>query len=83
MDNVEKSIIDIIQNQLLGADVNKHQSFVENGFDSLDLVNTVMTIEDQFGINIDDNEVDIDIKISDFINHVKQIVESESTKEVE
>ena len=83
MDNVEKSIINIIQNQLLGADVNEYQSFAENGFDSLDLASVVMTVEDQFDINIDECEVDINTKISDFINRVKQIVESESTKEVE
>ena len=83
MDNVEKSIISIIQNQLLGADVNEHKSFEENGFDSLDLISVIMTIEDQYDIAIDEREVDIDTKISDFISHVEQIVESESEKEVE
>ena len=42
-----------------------------------------MTIEDQYDIDIDEREVDIDTKISDFISRVEQIVESESEKEVE
>jgi acyl carrier protein len=44
------------------------------GMDSLDLIETVMAIEDEFNIEIKDEDLDTFKKIGDMIEHVKKLI---------
>ncbi len=78
MESLEQTITDIIQNQLLGMPVRPKATFSDHGFDSLDFVCVIMTVEDELGITIDDNKLKEDMTIESFIEYVKGIVEKEA-----
>lgn len=86
MKSLEQTILDIVQNQLLGLDVREPATFEDHGFDSLDVMNIVMSTEDELGISIDDKDVSMDMTILQYMDFVKGIVdknmEEATTEEV-
>ena len=55
--DIEKGVIDIIaQSNGLKFRPRVNDSFKKLGMDSLDLIETIMSVENEFKINIDDSE---------------------------
>ncbi len=72
--SVEAKVKEIIVDQLgVSADeVNNDASFVEDlGADSLDLTELIMAMEEEFGIEIDDDEAQKLIKVQDAISYIE------------
>ncbi len=71
---VEKRVKEIIAEQL-GKDVNEvtnEASFIDDlGADSLDIVELVMAMEDEFGIEIPDEEAEKIKTVKDVIEYIK------------
>lgn len=73
--SIEEKMLDIIANQLsVSKDkVVPSAAFVEDlGADSLDLVELVMALEEEFGVEIADEEAEKLLKVEDAINFIKQ-----------
>ncbi|MDL2216286.1 acyl carrier protein [Desulfovibrio sp. OttesenSCG-928-M14] len=73
---VEAKVQKIIMDQLgVSADeVKPDASFVEDlGADSLDLTELIMAMEEEFGIEIDDDEAQKLLKVKDAIAYVEKI----------
>jgi len=72
---VEQKVKDIIVEQL-GVDpeqVKEGASFLDDlGADSLDTVELVMALEEEFGIQIPDEDAEKITKVSDAINYIKE-----------
>lgn len=71
--SVEESVKKIIVDQLgVGAEeVKPEASFVEDlGADSLDLTELIMAMEEEFGIEIDDDDAQKIIKVKDAIDYI-------------
>ncbi|BBD08945.1 acyl carrier protein [Desulfovibrio ferrophilus] len=71
--STEAKIKDIIVDQLgVSADEVKNEaSFVEDlGADSLDLTELIMAMEEEFGIEIDDDEAQKLVKVQDAIDYI-------------
>lgn len=74
--SVESKMIDIIADQL---DVDKEKvvagaSFVDDlGADSLDLVELIMAMEDEFEVEIPDEEAEKIAKVQDAIDYVNKL----------
>ncbi|WP_028586166.1 acyl carrier protein [Desulfocurvus vexinensis] len=71
--SVEAKVKEIIVDQLgVSADeVNNDASFVEDlGADSLDLTELIMAMEEEFGIEIDDDEAQKLVKVQDAIDYI-------------
>ena len=75
MDRLDETIVSIIKNQLLGMDVDTSKTFEDHGFDSLDLANVIMEVEDELSIDIDENKITMDTTIGQFIDFTKNLVE--------
>jgi acyl carrier protein len=72
---VEEKVKEIVSKQL-GIDKEKvtpEASFMEDlGADSLDTVELVMAFEEEFGIEIPDEDAEKIVKIQDAINYIKE-----------
>jgi acyl carrier protein len=71
--SVEAKVKEIIVDQLgVSADeVHNEASFVEDlGADSLDLTELIMAMEEEFGIEIDDDEAQKLVKVQDAIDYI-------------
>ncbi len=71
--SVEEKIKKIVVDQLGVSedDVKPEASFVEDlGADSLDLTELIMAMEEEFGVEIDDDDAQKIVKVSDAINYV-------------
>ncbi len=72
--SVEKKVKEIVAEQL-GKDVNEvtnEASFIDDlGADSLDIVELVMAMEDEFGIEIPDEEAEKIKTVKDVIEYIK------------
>jgi acyl carrier protein len=72
--SVEKRVKEIVAEQL-GKDVNEvtsEASFIDDlGADSLDIVELVMAMEDEFGIEIPDEEAEKIKTVKDVIEYIK------------
>ncbi len=75
--NIEQKVRDIIVQQL-GVDAEKvkpEASFVEDlGADSLDTVELVMAFEEEFGVEIPDEDAEKIRTVGDAINYLKEHV---------
>jgi len=78
--SVEEKVLDLIAEKL---NVSKEQlkpeaSFVDDlGADSLDLVELVMAMEEEFGMEISDEEAEKLRTVGDVLNYVKERVKEE------
>lgn len=71
--SVEEKIKKIIMDQLgVSADeVKPEASFVEDlGADSLDLTELIMAMEEEFGVEIDDDDAQKILKVKDAIDYI-------------
>ena len=72
--SVDKRVKEIVAEQL-GKDVNEvtiEASFIDDlGADSLDIVELVMAMEDEFGIEIPDEEAEKIKTVKDVIEYIK------------
>ena len=75
---IEEKVIDIISEQM-GADkseITRETSFVNDlGADSLDTVELVMEFEDEFDVNIPDEDAEKIQSVGDAIKYIKERVE--------
>jgi acyl carrier protein len=73
MASVEERVIEIISDQL-GLDKDEIQleaSFIDDlGADSLDIVEMIMTIEDEFDIEISDEDAEKIVSVQDAITYI-------------
>jgi acyl carrier protein len=79
MADVAERIKGIIKEQLMveADEVTETASFVDDlGADSLDTVEMIMEIEDEFGIEIPDEDAEKIATVSDAIEYVKKKVET-------
>lgn len=78
MASIEERVREIIANQLgiETAEVLPEASFVDDlGADSLDLVELVMAMEEEFGIEVPDEEAEKMRTVQDTINYLKDHIE--------
>ncbi len=82
MASVEERVIDIVAEQL-GADkekINTDTHFVNDlGADSLDTVELVMELEEEFDINIPDDAAEKIQTIGQAVKHIEESVQSSSS----
>ena len=74
MADIEKRIIEMIAEQLGkdASDITPEMSFADDlGADSLDLVELIMAVEEEFGVEIPDEEAEKIKLVQDAINFVK------------
>ena len=72
-EEVEQKEMSMIATQLgkSESDVMPDSQFVEDlGADSLDLVELIMSMEDEFGVEISDEDAEKILKVSDAINYI-------------
>ena len=77
---LKKKIIGIISSQfnISESEVTKDTSFKDDlNADSLDLVELVMALEDEFDLEIDDEDVENIKTVGDAINYVKELIGEE------
>ncbi|HET7314068.1 acyl carrier protein [Salinisphaera sp.] len=78
MSSVEERVQKIIAEQLSVSEdqVTSEASFVDDlGADSLDTVELVMALEEEFEIDIPDEEAEKIVKVSDAVNYIKSHAE--------
>lgn len=76
-------IIKIIKEQLnvSESEIKPEASFVDDlGADSLDAVEIVMAIEDEFGIEISDNSAEQIKTVGEMMNHINNALEEHETQ---
>ena len=74
MENIEQRVKKIVAEQLgvNEADIKNESAFVEDlGADSLDTVELVMALEDEFGIEIPDEDAEKIGTVGDAIKYIK------------
>lgn len=80
MASVEERVVDIVAEQL-GVEkdqIKRETSFVNDlGADSLDTVELVMELEEEFDINIPDDTAEKIETVGQVINHIEQTVTAE------
>ena len=72
-EEVEQKVMSMIATQLgkSESEVMPDSQFVEDlGADSLDLVELIMSMEDEFGVEISDEDAEKILKVSDAINYI-------------
>ncbi len=82
MASVEERVIDIVAEQLgVGKEqITRETSFVNDlGADSLDTVELVMELEEEFDINIPDDAAEKIQTVGQAVEHISQNVESSET----
>ena len=75
MENVEQRVKKIVAEQLGAneAEIKNESSFVEDlGADSLDTVELVMALEEEFGLDIHDEDADKFKTVGDALNYLKE-----------
>ena len=82
---IEIEILDIIKNKIDNEISISEEISVENGFDSLTLMEIIVEIEDKFDILLDDyilriNEAE---NVENIISIIKEVIENKSNKEIE
>ena len=78
MSDLENKVIDIIAKQVgKKADIVKLDSkFAEDlGADSLDLVEMIMTFEEEFNIEVQDSVADTLTSVQHVVDHIKKLTE--------
>ncbi len=77
----EKRVVDIVADQLGGKDqITRETSFVNDlGADSLDTVELVMELEEEFDINIPDDVAEKIQTVGQAIDHIAQAIQSSET----
>ncbi len=78
MASIEEKVREIIANQLgvEPAEVLPEASFVDDlGADSLDLVELVMAMEEEFGVEVPDEEAEKMRTVQDTINYLRDHIE--------
>ncbi|MDL1956380.1 MAG: acyl carrier protein [Candidatus Desulfofervidus auxilii] len=78
MANIEERVKEIIANQLgvNPEEVVPGASFVEDlGADSLDLVELIMAIEEEFGVEVPDEEAEKIRTVQDAIDYIQEHIE--------
>ncbi len=73
--SMEKKVIDIIVEQLKVSpeEVTLEASFIEDlGADSLDLVELIMAMEEEFGLEISDEDAEKIQTVQDAVNYVTE-----------
>jgi len=73
---LENIIIEICRNQLLGAAVRPTATFEDHGFDSLDLVNIIMEVEMEFGVDIHEDDIKMTTTIEQFTRYVSHLLDA-------
>ena len=76
--SVEEKVKNIVAKQLgVGEDeVNNESSFIDDlGADSLDTVELVMSLEEEFDIEISDNEAENILTVQAAINHINSNID--------
>ena len=69
-----KSII-VEQLQVNEDSVNEDAAFIDDlGADSLDLVELIMALEEEFGIEIPDSDAEKVVTVADVVNYIKENV---------
>ena len=77
--NVEERVLNVISEQLgfNKEDLTRESDFIKDlGSDSLDLVELVMELEEEFGITIPEEEADKVRTVGDVIDHIKAALNS-------
>ncbi len=75
MDNIEQQVKKVVAEQLSinEADIKNDSAFIADlGADSLDTVELVMALEDNFGIEIPDDQQEKIQTVQDAINFIKE-----------
>jgi acyl carrier protein len=73
--SVEKRVIEIIVEQLgvSEEEVTTEASFIDDlGADSLDLVELIMAMEEEFGLEISDQDAEKILTVQDVINYINE-----------
>ena len=76
--NITETVINIIKEQLSldeNAVLNESTHFTELDADSLDVVEIVMAIEDEFGIEISDEAVESVSTVGDVVKVISELTE--------
>ena len=69
-----KNII-VEQLQVAETSVTEEASFIDDlGADSLDLVELIMALEEEFGIEIPDSDAEKVVSVGDVVNYIKENV---------
>ncbi|MEJ6717062.1 MAG: acyl carrier protein [Akkermansiaceae bacterium] len=85
-DNIQEKVTEIIVEQLgVSADQVKLESkMIEDlGADSLDAVELVMAVEEEFGIEVPDEEAEKLECVGDIVTHVEKVAAEEKAREEE
>lgn len=71
---IEEKVIQILQVAILNTEdeINVTDSFEYLGMDSLDLIEFVMACEEEFGIYIDDEDVEKFETVEDIVNYIEE-----------
>ncbi len=80
MPDIEERVKRIIEEQLMvdRSEITDEASFIDDlGADSLDTVEMIMEFEDEFGMEIPDEEAEKIETVGDAIEYLKQKVEAE------
>lgn len=87
MSKDSKEILDKVKDMIasqLGKsedEITPDSSFIEDlGADSLDLVELIMSMEDEFGLEISDEDAENIVTVQDALNFIRDSVESASNK---
>jgi acyl carrier protein len=75
MEDLEKKVIDIISKQLpKSKDITLESNFAEDlGADSLDLVELIMTFEEEFDIEVMDDVAETLTSVQKVVDHVRKM----------
>lgn len=79
--NLESKVIQIISTQLAieSDDISGDSNFVEDlGADSLDIVELVMEIEDEFDLEIPDEDVENLSTVQDVVNYLNKNIQAKT-----
>lgn len=77
MDNILERVIDIVAEELAvdTDEVNESSSFIEDlGADSLDVVELVMAFEEEFDVEIPDEDAEDIRTVEDAVNYLEDVL---------
>ena len=73
--NIEKTLVRLIANQAKAdiGDIEMHYHLIDDiGMDSLDMVELITAVEKEFGIEIQDDEIENILTVEAIVKYVKQ-----------